>query len=52
MNEHLQKQTKWLTVVRLSAYAPDLNPAEGLWANIHCQELANRCVDDLAGMVQ
>lgn len=22
----------WLTVVRLPAYAPDLNPAEGLWA--------------------
>ena len=24
----------WLTVVRLPAYAPDLNPAEGVWANI------------------
>jgi putative transposase len=22
----------WLTVVRLPAYAPDLNPAEGVWA--------------------
>ena len=24
----------WLTVVRLPAYAPDLNPAEGVWANM------------------
>ena len=24
----------WLTVVRLPAYAPDLNPAEGAWANM------------------
>lgn len=22
----------WLTVVRLPAYAPDLNPAEGIWS--------------------
>ena len=24
----------WLTVIQLPAYAPDLNPAEGVWANI------------------
>ncbi|SEG49689.1 DDE superfamily endonuclease [Thermomonospora echinospora] len=24
----------WLTVHRLPAYAPDLNPAEGVWANL------------------
>jgi transposase len=24
----------WLTVVQLPAYAPDLNPAEGVWANM------------------
>jgi putative transposase len=24
----------WLTVVRLPACAPDLNPAEGVWANM------------------
>jgi transposase len=24
----------WLTVVQLPAYAPDLNPVEGVWANM------------------
>jgi putative transposase len=24
----------WLTVVLLPSYAPDLNPAEGVWANM------------------
>jgi hypothetical protein len=24
----------WLTVIQLPAYAPDLNPAEGVWANM------------------
>ncbi|MEV0758121.1 transposase, partial [Streptosporangium sp. NPDC050280] len=24
----------WLTVYRLPAYAPELNPAEGIWANL------------------
>jgi hypothetical protein len=24
----------WLTVIRLPAYAPDLNPTEGVWANM------------------
>lgn len=24
----------WLTVVRLPAYAPGLNPVEGLWAQM------------------
>jgi DDE superfamily endonuclease len=52
MNRHLQKQTRWLTVVRLPPYAPDLNPVESLWGNIQGKELANRSVDDLGGMVQ
>src|ERR1019366_4248435 len=39
----------WLTVVRLPAYAPDLNPAEGVWANMKngLGNLAARNVDDL-----
>jgi transposase len=28
---------------RPPAYAPELNPAEGLWSNLKSQELANRC---------
>jgi transposase len=32
-----------LEVRRLPAYAPELNPVEGLWSNLKSQELANRC---------
>lgn len=31
----------WLEVERLPAYAPELNPVEGLWANVKAVELAN-----------
>ncbi len=51
MSAYLQDQTTWLSVVRLPAYAPDLNPVESLWANIQSKELANCCTDDLGGMV-
>ena len=51
MTSYLKQQDKWLTVVRLPAYAPELNPVESAWANIEGQELANRCADDLGGMV-
>jgi transposase len=43
MQEFLAKQRTWLQVERLPAYAPDLNPVEGLWANLKGRELANRC---------
>ena len=32
MRAHLDQQRDWLTVERLPAYAPELNPAEYLWA--------------------
>lgn len=51
MSAYLKDQVKWLAVVRLPPYAPDLNPVESLWANIQSKELANRCTDDLGGMV-
>jgi transposase len=37
----------WLQVEYLPAYAPDLNPVEGLWANIKDVELANRACGSL-----
>jgi transposase len=43
MREFLAKQGPWLQVARLPAYAPELNPAQGLWANLKGRELANRC---------
>jgi len=43
MRERLEHQRNWLTVERLPGYTPDLNPAEGLWADLKGTELANRC---------
>jgi hypothetical protein len=45
MRAHLDVQRDWLTVERLPAYAPELNPVEFLWANLKGGELAN-CVGD------
>jgi hypothetical protein len=44
----------WLTVVRLPAYAPDLNPAEGVWANMKngLGNLAVSSVDQLTAVVR
>ena len=33
---------------QLPGYAPDLNPAEGIWNYLKRVELANRCCADLA----
>jgi transposase len=36
-----------LTIVRLPAYAPDLNPVEGVWAYLKRVELLNTCCHSL-----
>jgi transposase len=36
-------QGDWLKVEYLPAYAPELNPAEGVWASLKGTELANLC---------
>jgi hypothetical protein len=50
MREHLDTQRDWLTVERLPAYAPELNPVEYLWANLKGKgaELANFTGDTIA----
>jgi hypothetical protein len=48
MRAHLDAQRDWLTVERLPAYAPELNPAEYLWANLKGVELANFAGDTVA----
>lgn len=43
----------WLTVFQLPSYAPELNPAEGMWSALK-RALANltpRGIDELAAMV-
>jgi hypothetical protein len=48
MRAHLDTQRDWLTVERLPAYAPELNPVEYLWANLKGGELANCTGDTIA----
>jgi hypothetical protein len=48
MRAFLASQRDWLVTERLAAYAPELNPVEGLWANLKGQEPANLTCDTLA----
>jgi transposase len=41
MRRWLNTQRHWLVVGRLPAYAPELNPVEGLWSCLKAVELAN-----------
>jgi hypothetical protein len=47
MRAYLAGQRTWLTVERLPAYAPELNPVEPVWGNAKTRELANHCAPDL-----
>ena len=38
---------EWLQLERLPAYAPDLNPDEGIWNYLKRVELANTCSQNL-----
>lgn len=50
MQRFLAQQRSWLVAERLPAYAPELNPVEGLWSNIKGSEFANRCETTVAGL--
>ena len=41
----------WLELAYLPSYAPELDPVEGLWANLKGRELANRCCADRAELI-
>ncbi|MFF7250765.1 transposase [Embleya sp. NPDC008237] len=45
---------EWLTVFRFPTYAPDLNPAEGVWAHLKRSlgNLAACTTDELAGLAR
>jgi DDE superfamily endonuclease len=47
MGAWLAGQRTWLQVEYLPAYAPDLNPTEGLWSSLKGVELANRACGSL-----
>lgn len=52
VKEWLRANSDWLSVEQLPAYAPELNPVEGLWAWLKGSCLANVCTDDLNPLVQ
>ena len=41
MQEFTGAHPDWLTVIQLPSYAPDLNPCEGVWANMKNGSAAN-----------
>jgi transposase len=51
MRAWLVTQRSWLVVERLPAYAPDLNPVEGLWSSLKAIELANLTSPTLAEVI-
>jgi len=52
MRAWLNSQRSWLVVERLPAYAPELNPTEGLWSSLKAVELSNLCGPTLAEVIQ
>jgi hypothetical protein len=54
MQACIASQRDWLVVERLPAYAPDLNPVEGLWASLKGKggELANLAVPTLGEVIE
>ena len=52
MKAWIAGQRQWLVVERLPAYAPELNPVEGVWANLKGQEFANYAADTLNDLTQ
>jgi transposase len=51
MRTWLNRQRSWLVVERLPAYAPELNPVEGLWSSLKAVELANLTSPTLAEVI-
>jgi transposase len=47
----LSTQRSWLVVERLPAFAPELNPVEGLWSSLKAVELANLTGPTLAEVI-
>jgi hypothetical protein len=51
MRDWLNTQRSWLVVERLPAYAPELNPVEGLWSSLKAVELANLATPTLGRVI-
>ena len=51
MGDWINQQRSWLVVERLPAYAPDLNPVEGVWSSLKGMELANLTSEHLGELI-
>ena len=49
--EFAEQNKAWLRIYRLPAYAPDMNPAEGIWSLLK-RSMANFAAADLDGLVR
>ena len=54
MRQLIAARHRWLTVIQLPAYAPDLNPVEGLWSTMKTSlgNLAVTSVDHLTAIIR
>lgn len=51
VRDWIDRNHRWLSVERLPAYAPELNPVEGMWNWLKGTGLANVCEDELGPLV-
>jgi putative transposase len=47
VKEHVEQQRDWLSVERLPAYAPELNPVEYFWSVVKGKDVANLCAETI-----
>ncbi|MFC3818716.1 transposase [Planomonospora venezuelensis] len=52
MRRFIADNTGWLRVIQLPAYAPDLNPVEGIWSLLNRGGLGNLAVTGLDQLVR
>nr|WP_078841435.1 transposase [Streptomyces acidiscabies] len=51
LTRYVEEHSDWLTVFQMPAYAPELNPAEGVWSLLK-RSIANFVAADLDGLVR
>ncbi|MEU3518295.1 transposase [Streptomyces sp. NPDC006654] len=54
LREFCNRNSDWLTIVKLPPYVPDLNPVEGVWAHLKksLANLALHAIEDLTPLVK
>jgi len=50
VSAHIRANRPWLTVFRFPAYAPELNPVEGVWSASKTKDFANFCPKDVTAL--